>query len=469
MLERSDIQGLVTSAYSRLGHATYLFFEIEEGGESRARQWLGELASTVRTADERFREATVGVNVALTKSGLDHLGLPHDALRTFPREFRQGMHFVDRAVTLGDVGASEPAHWVFGGTKNRRLDVAVLLFASTQEELERLLRPYQNAGRLAERGLGLVHTLETRMLEGEKEHFGFRDGIAQPLVEGFPASHVSDDGFPADFVGERRIKAGEFVLGYDNEYGLRPHSPSLASDDDRRGLLHTLPESEGTRRDLGENGSFLVVRQLAQDVAGFWSYCRRVATSDRDARLVAEKMVGRTLDGLPLADPGAGLGPFGYAGDLRGHGCPVGAHVRRTNPREALPGGLEASLIVSRRHRILRRGRSYGPPLGETTRDDGVPRGLAFLCVNANLRRQFEFIQQAWAANPKFAELADEDDPIIGQRAFTRSVFTMPGEPVRRRVTELPTFVTVKGGGYFFLPGVRVLQFLASGDALARR
>lgn len=467
MLERSDIQGIVTSAYARLGHATYLFFEVEDG--ERARRWLGELTEAVRTADERFRGATTGQNVGLTSSGLEQLGLPRDALRTFPREFRQGMHFVDRAVTLGDVGASAPEHWLFGGTRNRRLDVAVLLFASTRDELGRLVRPYEDESVLAQHGLALVHTLETRMLEGEKEHFGFRDGVAQPLVEGFPGSHVSDDGFPADFTGERRIRAGEFVLGYDNEYGLRPHSPSLASDDDGRGVLHTLPESEGTRRDLGENGSFLVVRQLDQDVAGFWSYCRRVASSDRDARLVAEKMVGRSVEGLPLADPGAGLGPFGYREDLKGHGCPVGAHIRRTNPRDALPGGLEASIIVSRRHRILRRGRPYGPPLDVMTRDDGVQRGLAFLCVNANLRRQFEFIQQAWAANPKFAELADEDDPIIGQRAFTRSVFTMPGEPVRRRVTGLPTFVTLRGGGYFFVPGVRVLRYLASGDALARR
>jgi Dyp-type peroxidase family len=466
-LDRDDIQGIITSAYPRLGHARFLFFRI--ANRAAAKSWLRAVHSTIRTAAERYRDEPTGLNVALTARGLDAVGLPRDAQRTFPREFRQGMYFEDRAITLGDLGASHPDHWLFGRDEPR-LDVAVLAYAQTPELLEQVCRPYREAPAgadgHAERGLGLLHTIDTRELIGQKEHFGFRDGIAQPLVEGFSGARITDDGHPADYAGDRRIKSGEFVLGYPNEYGRCPHSPSLASDDDPRGQLGALPDSEGTRRDLGQNGSFLVVRQLSQDVARFWSYCRSAGTSASDARAIAEKMVGRTLDGLPLSEPGAGMGPFGYKGDLEGHRCPVGAHVRRTNPREALPGGTDDSLVVSRRHRILRRGRSYGPPVeGDPTIDDGQARGLAFLAVNANIRRQFEFIQQAWVASTKFAGLADEDDPIIGQRTFTKRVFSIPGAAkgcgVRRRLLDLPTFVRVMGGGYFFLPGIRVLRFLA--------
>lgn len=464
-LDRDDIQGIITSAYPRLGHARFLFLRI--GNRAAAKAWLSEVTREIRTAGERFRDAPTGLNVALTARGLDAIGLPRDAQRTFPREFRQGMYFEDRAITLGDLGPSHPDHWAFGRAEPR-LDVAVLAYARSPELLERLCDPYRGAasGGPADLGLELLHTIDTRELSGQKEHFGFRDGIAQPLVEGFSGARITDDGLPADYDGERRIKAGEFVLGYPNEYGRCPHSPSLASDDDPDGQLRALPDSEGTRRDLGQNGSFLVVRQLSQDVARFWSYCRSASTSASDARAIAEKMVGRTLDGLPLSQPAAGMGPFGYKDDLDGHRCPVGAHVRRTNPREALPGGLADSLVVSRRHRILRRGRSYGPPVqGDPTVDDGQARGLAFLGVNANIRRQFEFIQQAWVASPKFAGLADEDDPIIGQRIFTKRVFSIPGAAkgcgVRRRLLDLPAFVRVLGGGYFFLPGVRVLRFLA--------
>jgi deferrochelatase/peroxidase EfeB len=150
--------------------------------------------------------------------------------------------------------------------------------------------------------------------------------------------------------------------------------------------------------------------------------------------------------------------------DPHGFACPIGAHIRRTNPRDSLVPRKD-SLTVSNRHSILRRGRSYGAPLQRfsTESDDGTERGLLFVCANANIARQFEFVQQTWVNSPKFGGLYDDRDPLLGSHGAEGGTLTIPERPVRRRLTGLPRFTTVRGGGYFFLPGIRALRFLAEG------
>jgi deferrochelatase/peroxidase EfeB len=173
-----------------------------------------------------------------------------------------------------------------------------------------------------------------------------------------------------------------------------------------------------------------------------------------------------------LCDDNAFL--FHQSGDADGFKCPIGSHIRRTNPRDSLepmPGSAR-SIEVGKRHRILRRGRPYGAPAagsmnvaeiaaaGETAWE----RGLHFICFNTHIGRQFEFIQHSWVNNAKFDGLYEDDDPIVGSRGASGApggVFTIQGEPVRTRVTGMPRFVHVRGGGYFFMPGLRALRFLA--------
>jgi Dyp-type peroxidase family len=220
-----------------------------------------------------------------------------------------------------------------------------------------------------------------------------------------------------------------------------------------------------------------VLRTLRQDVDAFHAFTD-TATRDADGRpdpaqaaLLAAKIVGRWPSGAPLVlapgqdDPSlADSNDFGYHEvDARGLACPLGSHVRRTNPRDSLePGpGTEASMTINRRHRLLRRGRAYGSPTS------GEECGVHFICLNANLARQYEFVQHTWVNNPVFNGLEDETDPLVGRRSSKRSYFTTPARPVRRRYTELPQFVHVRGGAYFFLPGIRALRFLASANSQA--
>ena len=220
------------------------------------------------------------------------------------------------------------------------------------------------------------------------EPFGCRRHLAAPY-RGLGSTGLAND----------TIKAGEFVLGYQNEYGLYPGSPVVADSDDRRGILTRAPDRNG--RDLGRNGTYLVFRELRQDVEGFWAFLeastrRPDGSTDRAAATrLAAKMVGRWPSGAPLVlapdadDPRlAHANDFGYFHDDHdGLRCPIGAHIRRANPRDSLAPkpGSPASIAVGKRHRIIRRGR--GRAGGPTD------QGLHFVCLNASLARQFEFIQ----------------------------------------------------------------------------
>jgi Dyp-type peroxidase family len=262
------------------------------------------------------------------------------------------------------------------------------------------------------------------------------------------------------------VKAGEFILGYPNEYGQLTDRPLLPERSDPSGVL----SRHDGRADLGRNGSYLVLRTLRQDIEAFVAFTEAATRRDSGqadpaarARLAA-KMVGRWPSGAPLVlaptedDPGLGdANEFGYhVPDPRGLACPVGSHVRRTNPRDSLDPrpGTDASLAINRRHRLLRRGRSYG--------EAGEERGVQFICLGANLARQYEFVQHTWVNNPAFNGLEGESDPLVGARHDKNSYFTVPDRPVRRRYAELPQFVHVRGGAYFFLPGLRALRFITS-------
>jgi Dyp-type peroxidase family len=239
----------------------------------------------------------------------------------------------------------------------------------------------------------------------------------------------------------------------------------------------------GQYKDLGRDGTYFVLRQLKEDVNGFWNFLNE-KTKDADGSLnpdestfIAAKMMGRWPSGAPLVkypekDPGGSSddNDFKYMKeDKDGLKCPFGAHIRRTNPRdqfEESPPGI--SLRLTRRHRIMRRVRSYGEEyIGSATHHTPKEEvGLLFGCFNADISKQFEFIQYTWANYPKFKRLSADPDPFIGvkenPKTGTEQNFTIPTETVNNVVTGLQSFVTVKGGGYFFFPSKSVIRFLGS-------
>jgi Dyp-type peroxidase family len=449
-LDLDDIQGLIARGYGGLRFAAFLLLAVEDpaaaGGTLAG--WAAEVTTAARKPGE------VALNVALTAAGIEALAPGVAGSAGFSEQFTSGMTTDYRSRLLGDTEDDDPRGWDWGAPGSDAVHVLLLVYADTADRLA--ARCAELTTEAGSGGLRLLHQLPTSELT-LNENFGFHDGISQPPIEGLGTGPAAG-----------QVKAGEFVLGYPNEYGLLTDRPLLPPGDDPAGLL---PRAAGTGApDLGRNGSYLVLRTLRQDVGAFHAFTE-AATRDAAGRpdpdrqaLLGAKMVGRWPSGAPLslapAHDDASLADsndFAYqANDPRGLACPIGSHVRRTNPRDSLEPqpGTEASLAINRRHRLLRRGRSYGSP-------DGGECGVHFIVLNANLARQYEFVQHTWVNNPVFNQLENETDPLVGTRRAKRSYFTTPARPARRRYAELPQFVHVRGGAYFFLPGIRALRFLA--------
>lgn len=442
-LERDDIQGLIFSAYAHLPFAAFLLLRIDD--PAAARRWLGGARDWVTSAVARNDNHST--NIALTREGLARLGLSERTLATFSFAFKEGMVSAHRSRSLGDVGPSAPEHWNWG--TDPALHVALLLYARTPATRKSLLA--QIARELSDAGLTPLHILHSDTEADRREHFGFKDGIGQPVMAGTGNEKHQ-------FARTRHattLPPGEFLLGHPNLYGQKSESPNVAQSDDPAGVL-------GRGGDLGRNGTYLVFRQIEQDVAKFWQFVR-------DDELAA-KFVGRWPGGAPLVlapgadDPAlANRNDFSYAADdPAGLRCPTGAHVRRANPRDTNGIDPRTKLPMASLHRIMRRGRSYGPPIVDRMKPDGEPRGLHFICFNADLERQFELVAQSWINAPIFAGLAGEVDPLVGDVTRGDGLFTIQAEPLRRRIHGLERFVTVRGGAYFFMPSLRALRYLST-------
>jgi len=470
-LERKDIQGIVVSSYKHLPCAAYVLLRVTDA--RKARSWLAERVSEVTVSENKH--ASFSINLAFTCSGLKTLGLSQNAVATFSLPFQEGMAVPSRARLLGDNDENDPSGWDWGTSANQ-VDVLLLLFAKDEATLNSTLQREQGA--FTTGGIEQVKTLEAGRQPSSHEHFGFADGIGQPVMEGtgnkqrqLARTHHATE-----------LPVGEFLLGYPNVYKVIAPSPAVNAADDPRQLLPVIPadatglNAEAGMHDLGRNGSYLVFRQLSQRVAQFWQFldkatCAPNGVSNPEAReRLGAKFVGRYKSGAPLALSPQHDNPalqnennFNYyRQDPHGVACPIGSHIRRANPRDSLGPDPATALNSANRHRILRRGRSYGHRLENVMVDDGAERGLHFICLNSDIERQLEFVQQTWINSPVFAGLDGEVDPLVGNLKKGDSIFTVQSERLRQRVHGLSRFVVVKGGAYFFLPGVRALKYLAS-------
>ena len=485
-VDYSDVQGLVRFGYGRMTEASYALVRVRSVAAARA--WLR--SAPIASAATIEPPPLTALHVAFTAPGLEALGVPASVVAGFSHEFCAGMTEESRSRRLGDEGSNAPSRWEWGGSPDA-LHLVVLFFAEPGH-LEGFVQ--RSAGSAWKDAFEVVRWLETRDI-GNVEPFGFADGISQPQVDW--AQERDPSAGQIDY--SNLVALGEFLLGYRNEYRKYTDRPVLDADAASAGL--PAAEDAPEKKDVGRNGTYLVLRDLRQDVRGFWQFVARQAGGNlAEAEKLASLLVGRTRAGDPLvptqdqAIPGIRSqrnNQFTFDSDPEGARCPFGAHVRRANPRNTdfhgRPTGLAkliAMLGFSRKgyrddlmssvrfHRILRRGREYGPALSPQDAlapapPDDPARGLRFACLNANILRQFEFLQSAWIMSTKFSGLTAESDPLLGNRE------ALPGCPVtdhfnipqrmgvRRRVAGLPQFVTVRGGAYFFMPGLRALRYFA--------
>jgi Dyp-type peroxidase family len=424
----AHIQSLVFTGFGTLPHASV----VRVTGITPA--WLAMALPHVSFGRQR-RE--VAAQLMLTSVGLRALGVSTGELEHLGREFEQGASSLPSRSRLGDAlpgGSEDQLNW-----NDRGHDAALVLYGRdahrTRPHFEPLLAGLKELGRE-----------ELRLPASGREPFGFRDGISNIKLRRNRET------------GSDEVPDGEILLG-------RPTHPGHAYDPGP----------------LGRDGSFVAMRQLRQDVRSFWSFWMRIAEGDPAlAILLASKSVGRWPNGMPI-QPGQSVEPSvakqalqirSFADDRLGQGCPFGSHVRRAHPRDTLVEDAAISTEISGLHRILRRGRVFGPDApapfyppvlrgavasGDESSAD-VPRGLMFIGLCSSLRRQFEFTHQNWFNFPKHMNLFQEVDPLLHRQGMPDG-FGIPTVTFHRYLRKVGGWVHPVGGGYYLLP---------SRDALAR-
>lgn len=540
-LDLCDIQGNIVRAYGRYGfpHARYFLFHIREAADGR--RFLAELHPWVTTA-ERWRHAweddhtslpappPVTLNIALTWKGLRVLDLPTATLAQFPREFIDGM--APRKHILTDIGPSGHHNWdkVWNDPieNMRGSDIHLLVTLNAQmlpdgtpvPEMEKMtdwLRDLgagqgmklltghgrDGKGDFQSGGARLVPRGDGTMMIDAQEHFGFEDGIGNPVFAGqYPpqveARRVKGRGKIMPDQTWAPLATGEFLIGHVDESQQIPYS--------------TQPPR------FMFNGTFLAFRKLHENVGTFENYVDRQAqdyaevqgvTVDAARLTLKAKMVGRWPNGVPLmAAPtyedmmrfdaewsdipaiknktGARTSAeqarldawneqmidFKYRDDQVGVKCPISAHVRRGNMRDMLdprltsnnPRDWTGSALTNRR-RILRRGLPYGT-FDPDNRDDSAERGVIFIAMCANLFRQFEFVLQQWMNYGLDLNAGNDTCPMLGHH-HPGSKFMIQANPEGDNtpwvMNELPQFIETRGGEYFFVPSLNTLNMIALG------
>jgi deferrochelatase/peroxidase EfeB len=489
-IDDADVQAVVRSGHGKLPRACFYLVQVRDVDAARA--WLHDVA--VATVGSREARTTNAIQVALTAPGMRALGIPASIVEAFSPEFVAGMSSDEsRGRRLGDIGSNAPSKWQWGA--GAKIPHIVMMLFGTQEgwtaaEMALTTGTWREA-------FTPIACLQAADLDNT-EPFGFVDGISQPEID-----WTENRAIRTEELEYTNLSAlGEFVLGFRNEYGKFTDRPLLsAASGGNLPPAIDVPEMH----DLGRHGTYLVIRELVQDVRGFWQYLYEQSRTTSGAIAVAEAMVGRRMNGDPLVPASTqpiasgGRTPFEaernqfvFDGDPNGERCPLGAHIRRVNPRNSdfagpatgpllrlshrlgfgTHGWRDDSISSTRFHRIVRRGRKFGPTFDPQLAMQPAPagepdRGLYFVCINANIARQFEFVQSAWVMSAGFNGLCGERDPLLGHRGDqgreSCDTFTIPRPGgASRRLYAMPQFVTVRGGAYFFLPGVQALRFLAT-------
>lgn len=496
-----DIQGNVCRGYG-MPFARYMFLRFHDSVKSR--EFLRDLLPLITSSETwetcpdtgKARKPDATTNIAFTFRGLKQLGVPNASLNGFPLDFRTGMRA--RAEIVGDTGPNDPEHWD-PLWKNEEHHAWISMNAVKPEHLE---ERYRKVCDIIAKAEGIVEILRGHSrnpvtdcsgyqsasavfengLPTSKEHFGFFDGISNPYFEGCgrDESHLPGQGKLNRDGSWSPLATGEFILGHIDEAREYPPAP--------------MPHS------LSKNGTFMVFRKLHENVAAFNASLEHMAKDFPGSKeLLMAKMAGRWADdGMPLvlapddesrealisrmaeleADDSprsrkelkaikAAWSDFTFDDDMKGSKCPVGSHIRRSNPRGSLEIDKEAynrpGALVDRR-RVMRRGLPYSD--GATRQDDSTEQGIIFMAICSSIERQFEFVQQQWLNYGNDFRLGNDEDPFLGRHdGHLTDKHIIQSDPEGDNppffCTHLPRLVETRGGDYFFIPGLTALEMIA--------
>ena len=260
---QSEIQGIVSSGYGKFPAMACLMIQIED--PAKAIQSLKQIQEQVSFHHASCKAKDSRLNIAFTWQGLNKLNsaIANEQAELFKREFREGMVTPYRQRVLGDLDGcpSDPSDWFWGQPEKQEIHLVLLVYELNEAQRETRIKEL-----LKTPGIKLVDQgrIDSASLNNDKEHFGFRDGISQPWLRGLNKQGLRSD----------EIAWGEILLGHRDNSGTIERHPKIAL-----------------------NGSYLVVRQIEQDVQGFW---QSFGDTSRAQIRLASKQMGRWPDGTPL-------------------------------------------------------------------------------------------------------------------------------------------------------------------------
>ena len=505
-----DVQGNIMNNYAEFGYfkSRYLFIEVRNGMDGRAfvREMTPFITSSAVHANKSKLLPKTTMNMSFTYNGLKELGVPVLTLQSFPDEYAMGIR--NRTSILDDVGKSDPKNWdpvyrdeihIFLSIDARQIEDLENRFKEIEAVIEkyegiRLIEGCKNQDVSIQKYQESSALYNSKGFPTAKEHFGYTDGISNPFFKGM-TQEMGDVigggkkvayGDPKAASTWAPIETGEFILGYRDEANEYP--------------------SASVPKLLSKNGSYMVYNKFHENVGNFNNYLDSAESKyDIDKEELAAKFVGRWRNGAPIttypkkedADKVAqerqaallainkatnpkeqeearenfkrvnkNFTGFDFADDKTGSKCPMGAHIRRSNPRGSLEfnnnGAFETPAALDNRRRLIRRGLPYGVSTSDS--NDGE-HGTIIMTIVADIKRQFEFVIQQWLNYGNDFKLANDRDPITGnQKESTGRMVLEGGEgQAPKFLMDIPQFIETRGGVYLFIPSITALNLIGEG------
>lgn len=469
-IDLDDVQGVIVRGYRvrLVRHFVLTITDAAATGKLIEALVQGRAGFPVITSATLIEPAPASfVNISFSAAGLAALGVSAAQLASFDPAFQRGATDAVTAAIVGDSGPSAPARWIGGLDNAAQVHILLSLWVVSSAEVMATVSAQLRAAFVGSVTELTVH--DGGEFPDNTVHFGYRHGIAQPAIIGMPPrKRDAPDAQPP-------VPAGEFLLGHLNAAG---------------GTYRVLPQ------ELSSNSSYGVFRILEQDVAGFEAMLASYAAETGiGPEMLAAKLMGRWRNGNPLTLapmaqgaplPDREMNNFNFVStdaamdDTLGLKCPIGAHIRRNNPRDAAVIGTDST-----HHRLLRRSLPYGPPYDPAVLDTQA-RGLIGFFINASIRNQFEFLTSEWNRRDDFVKSATgPEGPAAGNAVYNisgedflagvndpaTSSFTLPGKgpkgSANRTLEGFARLVTTRGGVYCFFPSIKGLLYLAALPAAA--
>ena len=456
-LNETDIQGFVLRGYN-LPVARYLFLHFEDASARAQPDRSPAQPCNHRPALGRRQAAEHGEHRLYPSRPRSIWNCRTPRCSAFPVEFQQGMKH--RAAILGDTRRECPRALGRGLARRPR------------PRLARHQRPHAGGARRPLRGHPVTAIEETggasmlasqdaaaEVIDGKpttSEHFGYTDGFGNPDYLGVERSSQPGQGklLPnGTWAPARYRRTAARLRGRSRRTARRSRAAPSRQQWNLHGLSQAAPESSQPFATFSSN------RQRSMQAAKKNSPPNSSAAGETERRSSFPPTIPIPPSSrIRTATPTSPMAPMRRA---------RAAPSARTSAAfiRATPSASTASSSTVAALRAADFPTDVSLPKAQPV-SDTEERGVIFMVLNASLSRQFEFVQQQWIQYGNDSHLGNDKDILMGNHGgHGRFVVQGDASPTNPPFvcSNLPDFVELRGGDYFFLPSITALGMIAMG------